>query len=58
MLIRRNYSHKNRFLSFLYAPLHYVYDVAQRWAITFLSGPVTDNELSYWAGGSKLNIET
>ena len=28
MLIRRNYFYKNRFLSFLYAPLHYLYDVA------------------------------
>ena len=26
-------------------------------AITFLCGPVTDNERSYWAGGSKLDIE-
>ena len=30
----------------------------QGWAITFLSGPVADNELNYWAEGSKLNIET
>ena len=32
--------------------------VVQGWAITFLSGPVTDNELSYWARSSKLNIKT
>ena len=32
--------------------------LAQGWAITFLSGPVTDNELSYWAVGLKLNIKT
>ena len=30
MLIWRNYFHENRFLSFLYAPLHYSYDVAYR----------------------------
>ena len=30
MLIRRNYFHKNRFLSFLHAPLHYRYDVTYR----------------------------
>ena len=30
-------------------------DLVQEWAITFLSGPVTDNKLGYWAGGSKLN---
>ena len=30
MLIRKNYFRKNRFLSFLYAPLHYLYDVAYR----------------------------
>ena len=29
----------------------------QGWAITFLSGPVTENELAYWAGNSKLNTE-
>ena len=29
----------------------------QGWAITFLSGPVTENELAYWAGDSKLNTE-
>jgi len=32
-------------------------EVAQGWAITFLSGPVTDNRLGYWAGGSKLNMK-
>ena len=25
---------------------------------TFLHGPATDNERSYWAGGSKLDVET
>ena len=34
------------------------YTRKQGLAITFLRGPVTDNELSYWAGGSKLDIET
>ena len=29
----------------------------QGWAITFLSGPVIDNKLSYWAGGPKLNMK-
>ena len=30
MLIRRNYFHENRFLLFLYAPLHCQYDLAYR----------------------------
>ena len=30
MLIRRNYFQRYRFLSFLHAPLHYLYDVAYR----------------------------
>ena len=29
----------------------------QGWAITFLSGPHTQNKLGYWAGGSKLNMK-
>ena len=32
-------------------------ELNQGWAITFLSRPVTDNELAYWAGDSKLNTE-
>ena len=40
MLIWRNYFHKNYFLSFLYAPLHYLYDIAYHnnnffWSLAF-----------------------
>ena len=43
---------------FAMIPIHKMWHgLVQEWAITFLSEPVTNNELSYWDGGSKLNIE-
>ena len=38
-------------------PLRVEIALTQGWAITFLNGPVTENELAYWAGDSKLNTE-
>ena len=37
--------------------LFVLFRLVQGWAIAFLSGPVTENELAYRAGDSKLNTE-